>query len=378
MKPRYTVIIHTPQELNHSSYIQTGLFELEHQGIINVKVKFSIKQNRGGVLIDEHGNAVIDSRAFPKASYYTLIDADTNKKISFATDLYDSAAKFSNTALEKCDFYFKRNYESSSVEVLNKKHKNKIYMLGLTFRVQSSFVVSPIKLKRGVLLSNLWLNTKLDKLLFKRLKGAYYITTKHIERNEENRKIERFEAFNKSTDSTILFQTRCFLNENNSDVKQIHQQRYRLVKLLRKQFPERFLGGFVPSKIANKYYGDALTNVPISPEKYLNAVKKAGIVIYTRGLVNSPAWKMAEYLSQGKVIIAEPLTAELPVPLIDGKELLYFRSDADLVAKIRLVSENSELAKSLSQNARAYFETHVHPVQNVKRILELMLNKPLD
>src|SRR5690606_9220371 len=147
-------------------------------------------------------------------------------------------------------------------------------------------------------------------------------------------------------------QTRCFHHENDEDEKQIHQQRYHLIKLLREHFPDNFLGGFVPSKIAIEKYNDALTNVPTAPEEYLDAMKKTKIVIYTRGLANSPAWKMAEYLSQGKVIIAEALTAELPVPLTEGKELLYFQNDTELIEKIKQVLADNELADHLSKNAR--------------------------
>lgn len=377
--PIITVIIHTPQELNHSSYIQAGLFELAHQGLINVKVSLSLKRNKGVVLIDDNGDVSFNKRAFPKTSYYTLIDSSTNKKITFATDLYDNATKFSKAALEDCDFYFKRNYEFLPVDVVNKKYKDKIQRLGLTFRVQSPYVISKNKLEKGVLLSNLWLSAKLDKSFYKRLRSAYREASKHIKESIDNRNIEQFEKHqNTIEDGVILFQTRCFLHEKDLDLIQIHQQRYRLIKLLRKEFPNRFLGGFVPSQVVHERYEDALTNVPTAPEEYLNAVKKAGIVIYTRGLVNSPAWKMAEYLSQGKVIIAEPITAELPQPLIDGKELLYFHNDTELIETIRRVSEDAALRESLSRNARAYFEKHVHPVQNVKRILELMLDKPLD
>jgi|GEM_PF-1355755 len=373
-----TVIIHTPQELNHSSYMQTGLFELAHAGLINVEVKISIRKNRGAFSIDKNGNVLVDNRAFPKASYYKLIDSSTHKKISFATDLYDNASDFSKYALEHCDFYFKRNYESFSAEIINKKYFNKVMPLGLTFRVETSLLTSRKKIEWGVLGSNLRLNFKLDRRLLNRLKDHFDKASRHIHDSRDNRDIKRFEDYERTlTDNTILFQTRCFLHEKDKDVKQIHQQRYRLIKLLRREFPQRFLGGFMSSKIVNELYSDALTNVPSAPEEYLNAVKKAGIVIYTRGLVNSPAWKMAEYLSQGKVIIAEPLTAELPVPLVDGKELLYFHTDEELIDKIKLVSEDKALAASLSKNARAYFEKHVHPVQNVKRILELMLNKPL-
>ncbi|WP_417620157.1 glycosyltransferase [Oceanihabitans sediminis] len=376
---KITVIIHTPQELNHSSYVQTGLFELAHAGLINVKVKLSLKKNSGTFSFDTKGNVLDENRPFPKASYYMLIDSTSNKKISFATDLYDSAVKFSKTGLEHCDFYFKRNFESFSVNIINKRFNNKVLPLGLTFRVQTSLLTSKVVIDKGVLFSNLWMNFKLDRFVFQRLKSCYDKTIKHIYDSKYNRDIKRFEAYEKEQISNvILFQTRTFLHEKDLDVKQIHQQRYRIIKLLRKEFPNRFLGGFVPSKISEELYGDALTNVPTAPEAYLDAVKKAGIVIYTRGLVNSPAWKMSEYLSQGKVIIAEPLTAELPVPLTEGKEVLYFHNDKELVEKIKLVSEDKALAEKLSVNARAYFEKHVHPVQNVKRILELMLNKPLD
>ena len=374
-----TVIIHTPQELNHSSYIQTGLFELAHAGLINVKVKLSLKKNNGHIFISKDGDMEINNNAFPKTSYCTLIDSSTDKKISFAADLYDSAVKFSKTGLEECEFYFKRNYESFPVEIINKKYNNKVLPLGLTFRVQTSLLTSRNKIERGVLVSNLRLNFKLDRYVFMRLKNHYDKASKHIQDSRYNRDIKRFEDYEKiRLENSILFQTRCFLHENKTDVKQIHQQRYHIIMLLRHMFPERFLGGFVPSKISRKLYSDALTNVPTEPEEYLKALKKAGIVIYTRGLVNSPAWKMAEYLSQGKVIIAEPLTAELPVPLMDGKELLFFHSDEELIEKIKMVSEDDALATRLSQNARAYFEKHVHPVQNVRRILEVMLNKPLD
>ncbi len=378
MKPRYTVIIYTPQELNHSSYIQTGVFELAHKGVIQVKVKFCIKKNRGSFFVNESGIISLDNRAFPKASYYDLIDSLTNEKISFATDLYDSAKFFSKTALQTCDFYFKRNYESIYVKPLEVKTKTRIYMLGMGFGTHSNYKRDDFKFFLGMFASNFRLSHKWDRNIIRRISKTYTVQKLHWNFINTTRKISHFESLSERTNDTILFQTRCFINENDDDNKQIHQQRYRLIKVLQKQFPRRFIGGFVPSKFAKEHYSDALTNVAIDPTGYLNIVKKAGIVIYTRGLANSPAWKMAEYLSQGKVIIAEPLTSELPEPLIDGKEVLYFRSDEELIEKIKLVSENDALAQKLSKNARAYFEKHVHPVQNVKRILEFMLNKSLD
>jgi hypothetical protein len=82
---------------------------------------------------------------------------------------------------------------------------------------------------------------------------------------------------------------------------------------------------------------------------------------------------MSEYLSQSKVIIAEKLTAELPFPIKDGKEVLFFENEFDLVSKIEEVLKNEQLCLKLSKNAGDYFNEHVHPKQNVKRIINYML-----
>ncbi|WP_298368895.1 glycosyltransferase [uncultured Lutibacter sp.] len=371
MKPKYTVIIYTPQELNHSSNFQTGLFELEKKGFLNLKIKLGFHKNKGVTEVAEKGAINKTTRLFQKASYYKLIDNHSGKSIYFAVDLYDFSNQFSTVALEKCDYIFKRNYESKYIKQLPIENQNKIFRYGLSFGVHSK-----IKRKDYLFFISLFIGNltfKLDRNLLGRLYKNYVAQLNHWNFIKTTRKIERFENFEKPEVNSIFFQTRCFQHEEQKDVKEIHQQRYRIIKLLKKTYPKLFLGGFIPSKISNILYKDALSNVPSEPEQYLNALKKAKIVIYTRGLANSPAWKMAEYLSQGKVIIAEPLTAELPVPLVHGKEVLFFNTDEELIYNINSVLENDLLAKELSENARLYFETHVHPVKNVKRILNSMI-----
>ncbi|HBY69150.1 MAG TPA: hypothetical protein DEG69_16220, partial [Flavobacteriaceae bacterium] len=98
-KPTYTVQIHTPQELNHSSYIQTGLFEMQKEGMIEVKVVLSLKKNKGRLTVGGDKTISETPHAFPKTSFYTLIDNITQQKITFVTDLYDHAEHFSKTGL---------------------------------------------------------------------------------------------------------------------------------------------------------------------------------------------------------------------------------------------------------------------------------------
>lgn len=84
---------------------------------------------------------------------------------------------------------------------------------------------------------------------------------------------------------------------------------------------------------------------------------------------------MAEYLSQGKVIIAEKLTSELPIPLTHGKEVLFFENEEEITSIIENTIYNDELCISLGINARKYFEQNVNPKNNIKRIINLMLHK---
>jgi len=373
--PKYTVIIYTPQELNHSSFIQTGLFELEKLGYINVKIKLDTNKSLGRFVVEENNIKEELNQAFPKVSYYKLINNETKRALIFATDLYDFSNEFSLAAKNNCDYVFKRNFESSFVNKLPKKYQEKIAPLGLTFGVHSEFKRKGWLFFIGLLLSNLKVNYKFDRTLFKRISNTLKRQIKHWDFVQTSRKISRFSSSQKATKKTVFFQTRCFLYDTDEDVVNIHEQRYHIIKLLKKTFPSYFLGGFIASRIATKKYSDALSNVPSAPELYLDTLKNAKIVIYTRGLVNSPAWKMAEYLSQGKVIIAERLTAELPVPLVHGKEVLFFDSDEELIANIKMVLDDNDLCDRLSKNAKTYFDENVHPVKNVKRILDLMITK---
>ncbi len=374
MMSQYTVVLQTPQELNHSSNIQTGLFELNRLGFIDLKIKISNRKRLGRLIVSSSGEVTNTNQAHPKTSFYKLLNKKEGKTFFFATDLYDFANHFSLEALEECDFIFKRSYESKFVNALPEKYKKKIIPLGLTFGVHSPYKNQSYKFLTGLYLSNFNVSLKLDRLMFRRLFKTMKAQQKHWRFINTTRKLDRFENFEFGTNDKILFQTRCFLYDRDYDVKEIHQQRYRIIKLLRTNFSDNFLGGFIPSKIAKKNFHDALTNVSSNPEKYLDVLKNSKIVIYTRGLVNSPAWKMAEYLSQGKVIIAEELTTELPVPLTHGKELLIFKTDKELLININRVLEDKKLADNLSRNARNYFEQHVHPAKNVKRILDIMIN----
>ncbi|MGH2665081.1 glycosyltransferase [Flavobacterium sp.] len=370
----YIVKIYTPQELNHSSYIQTGLFELERDSFIKTKVVLSLAKRLGTIRVTDSGIKQTN-QPHPKTSFYQLIDTKSGRKINFAADLYDSSDSFSAYALEHCDYIFKRNFEAKNVEKLPKEARHKIHPLGLVFGTHSKHQEGILKFFLGLLLTNLSIDSKADRNFLKRIRISYQKQISHWKFTRTTRLIDHFEKVTPFTENSVFFQTRCFSSEEQEDVKQIHQQRFRIIVLLKEKFKEKFKGGIMPSALANEKYKEALTNLPTDPVSYLNMVKSAKVVIYSRGLLYSPAWKMPEYLSQGKIIVAEKLTAELLVPLEHGKEVLFFEDENQLIPLIEEVLKNDDLCEKLSQNAKKYFDTYVHPKENVKRILNFMLSQ---
>ena len=372
MSTKPIVTIFTPQEYNHASYCHTGLFELEKEGLINVRIKFYTKKNIGHVVSTLDG-CYATPKSFTKVSYYQIYNPDNKTTIDFAIDMYDIANRFPEIALYKCDYIFKRNFNKKHISRLPNAYKSKIYSFGLTLPLNSLHSRHNTLMFLGLMISGLNLNIKKDSHNFKRVKEGVIIRYKEWKLVKKARALADFVTYNIPKSTSILFQTRCFPHEKNQDVIDIHQQRYDIIKVLKQEFPQEFKGGFMPSEIALNKFKDAITNVPTAPKLYLKAVKEAKIVIYTRGLSESPAWKMAEYLSQGKVIIAERLSTDLPFPLIHKKHVLYFDNLAELVGNIRMVLNDAELLIGLATNARHYFEEHIHPMKNMERILNFMI-----
>jgi hypothetical protein len=363
--------IDSPQEFSQSSFIITGIRQYCKLHQLEYQFKFTLKPKLGRLITSNS-----DFNSFPKSPFPKLLYIDVHLisggTITIGFDLYDLANQFSLNALKNCDVVFKRNFESRYINNLPKDYQEKIRPLGLTFRVYDTLDI-PEKVYLSSLAQNSLANLKRDRSVFSRLFTMRKKLKEQVKSIKGQRLIENYESYEKGTENSILFQTRVFPNEYSKDTQHIHSDRYRLIKLLKKEFPNHFKGGFIASRLAKERYSDALTNVPSEPQAYLKAVKAAKIVIYTRGLANSPAWKMAEYLSQGKVIIAEPLTAELPVPLEHGKEVLFFKTDQELVSHIKLVLEDKKLQEHLSRNARLYFEQHVHPLKTIERIFSFTL-----
>ena len=371
MNKRYTVVIYSPQDLNHSSYVHSALFDLEKSGEIKCELKIDISPKKGRVST-KSGHPVNSKNPQQKTSYYKIIDNQDNTELFFATDLYDIPYYFSEFALKKCDYIFKRNYINEFVSPLENFTEAKILPFGLSFGVLSHNLKKWNIIKMAYFISILGLNLKLDKLILKRILKSVRTTFKHIEYVTNGRSLDLFNNYNPSTKLQVFYQVRCFPSIDAEDVKMIHNQRSSLIRLLKRGLGDYFVGGIVPSQIAYELFEDCITNEKTDPVSYLNLIKNSKICIYTKGLENSPARKLPEYLSQAKCIVAERFSTELPLPLEHGKNIMYFDTNEECLEICKSLLNNPSKINILSINARSYYEENILPENNLKRVLKIM------
>lgn len=366
------VTIFTPQDLNHSSYMQTGLFELEERGEIDVEVRKDTNK-RLGRIITKNGVVEQSNHPQPKTSYYLLEDFKLRKKIFFAADLYDVSHFFSEYALKNCEFIFKRNFNSEHINLLQDKFNAKLLPAGLTFGCQTKHKKKWNLFKQAYFVANARLSLKFNKNLYKKILQLISKTSEHLRYVTKGRSLEEFRNYSEGAELRVFYQVRCFPRIDDEDVQKIHQQRTELIKILKLKLGEDFFGGLVPGKVANELYPEYITNLPTDPVSYLNLIKNSAICIYTKGLQNSPARKLPEYLSQAKCIVAEKFTTELQEPLVEGEHIMYFNTPEECAEICSYLLKNPKKVKELSRNARKYYENYIDPEINVKRMINKML-----
>jgi glycosyltransferase involved in cell wall biosynthesis len=75
-------------------------------------------------------------------------------------------------------------------------------------------------------------------------------------------------------------------------------------------------------------------------------------------------------MALGKAIISVPLKCLVPSPLRHGKEVHYVEDCADDMRRAILqIRADDDYRRSLGENARAYYLTHLSPAAVIQRIL---------
>ena len=182
----------------------------------------------------------------------------------------------------------------------------------------------------------------------------------------------------KPAEPKILFQTHVWdptvtrkISPNR--LRQINDTRANLIRVLRNEFGERFIGGLTPRPFAKENYPDCLTSERTDKTNYMSLVKKCLIGISTAGLHNSIGWSLPEYLAASRCILSEPLNYELPISLKEEKNYLLFKTPGECVKMCKKIFENQGFANKMRHNNYKYYLNQVKPSSLLSRCLETSL-----
>jgi hypothetical protein len=139
---------------------------------------------------------------------------------------------------------------------------------------------------------------------------------------------------------------------------------------MRAEFGDRTIGGVVADSYARQFYPDVLAENNTHRFLYLRLLKKSAVAIYTRGLHQSLAFKLAEYLAAGLCIVSEPLLHELPVPLEAGVHYLPFTTHEECIRQCRWLLDNPAEAAAIRKANVCYYQRYVEPQSHVRLLLD--------
>jgi len=348
-----TVYLAPNHDLLHSLRLYTGLIELEGKG--EIRLRFRRPKPSEAILAK-----------FDHAICATVHSSQRNRSWLLGFDLSDHAFWSRSELLKACDFYFKRSFYRTDMASLPPDLAAKVLPFGLNFaacRLSTARVLPRILLGRF----SRYLRSPRKAIRRLRQQTAIFAVTPTP---------EAFEVTpSQPLEELILLQTRVYApSDYNGDVWALNNERVALVRALRAQFGQRFQGGVVRDGFSLQHYGDSVTSLPSRPKDFISWSKRALIGIYTPGLYESVAFKLAEYLAGSKCILAPTLRNELPAPLVPGKHYLSFSTVEQCVSLCDELLSSPKRARELREAAWEYYAAEVQPAAQMRRCLMTAVN----
>lgn len=250
--------------------------------------------------------------------------------------------------------------------------KDKVYPLGLNYQVASD---QPdfFRLRRAAFYDGK------DKI-------KHVVKSLRLDKFLANKEVSQLGSLQAAPDFTleprVLFMARAWDVEGLPDssqkekVNQINQMRAVCIRVLRKEFGERFYGGLMRDDFAQKHFKDViLPDDEISNKRnYLETLRSFPICVATTGLNNSIGWKFAEYVAFSKAIVSEPLKFETTGDFAENKNYLEFTNPKELVNSVAKLSEDKTLRQTLMKNNSEYYKKFVSPEMLVLNTLKIVGN----
>jgi hypothetical protein len=288
----------------------------------------------------------------------------------------EDSPEINNEVLKEVDFYFKRSYSDEEIGKLNDREKEKIFPLGLNYPVFSrgfdALLIKRVAVQKGI-----------GKLLaFVEGMGIDYFLGGNPYIPRVNR-LEFYPAL--KLPPKVLFMIRAWDPSKlkpgsiSSKGENINDTRAQCVRMLKREFGKRFLGGFRHDDYSRERFSDCLLsdNNLAKKKNYMKLLREFPICIATTGLHGSIGFKLAEYVCYSKAIVTERLNCRVPGHFEKELNYLEFVSpNGCLESTIRLFQDH-KLRQQLMINNYRYYQSYLRPDSLVLNTLAIAMSSAI-
>lgn len=343
MTPRWRVHmdIDPRMEMVYPSFVYTGLFELASTGEVDLSLRWR-------PYLDHFAN-VIDVECLRESSSRRLV-----------FDIHDRSYDFSEAGLQTGDFYFKRCFHQPDVDHLPEPLRAKVRPFGPIFAPGAP--QARVRLIMGAL--------------------THAVPSKHAREAASNLRayfgLPSLAAYSCPPDlerpARVLLQTRLWTDKEvtgTPSAADINQERVALVRALRNALGDQHAGGIVDTPVARELCPDLVCSHDTRRDAYIATMHQCRVGIYTRGLHESTAWKLGEYLASSLCIVSDGLRNTLTPPLEEGRHILTYSEPEECVAHCRRLLDDADFAYAMATANAQYYREHASPPANLKRCFDV-------
>lgn len=339
--PIMFIKIHVETNSEHVAQLYTGFGELHQQGVVSVEW---CRQRK------------LSASPYAKPRLRVVLNGQTR----ILYDMSDTHIIDTQIDSNSIDLIFKRTFRASYVKQL--RNHNRVFPLGLNYFVLSTH-------DQGIRRA-LWADGRVGKLklLLKRLSLPSKILG--LDSSTYNSSIASFEAMpNMHPSAPILFAARLWKPYRVSDSEKkderiyLNELRINLVRALRREFGNRFIGGIQPDEYSSSIAPDCLLHDRQEALKsnWQKKIKQAAVCITTNGLKGSWGWKLAEYVAASRSIVSECNDIVVPGGFEEGMNFLAFNSIDDCIENTaKLIADDGQRYQMMLNNAR-YYHSYLRP-----------------
>jgi len=274
-------------------------------------------------------------------------------------DIHDRGYLFSEVELRASDVYFKRSHDAPEVAKLEAEARRKVAPFGPIFGPGNRSAILP-------LLAG-WVRYAAARP--KRAKESLRHLSDYL-RLPGTRDFER--APDPDLLPRVLLQTRLWMESEVTGApfaSEINEERVGVVRALRKELGERFVGGALPTPFARETYPDVVCHWDTHRSAYLKTMKTCRVGIYTKGLHHATAWKLGEYAASSMCMVSSGFRYTFPEPFTEPRNYLAFTTPEECVAHCVRLLENDEEARVMGRANHDYYRKIIHPATQMRRLI---------